>query len=104
MTPWIVVVAVGAGSWVFRVSMLVVAARIGLPPLVERAARHAVAISFAALATAALADRVAGADATVVPLVAVLVAVVAVRRTGSPHAALLAGMPTAWVLAAVMGS
>jgi branched-subunit amino acid transport protein len=104
VTPWIVVAAVGAGSWVFRVSMLVVAARIGLPPLIERAARHAVAVSFAALATAALADRVAAAGATVVPLVAALVAVVAVRRTGSPHAALVAGMPTAWVLAAVMGS
>jgi branched-subunit amino acid transport protein len=104
MTPWIVVVAVGAGSWLFRVSMLVVAARIGLPPVVERAARHAVAISFAALATAALADRVAGAGATAVPLLAVVVAILAVRRTGSPHAALLAGMPTAWVVAAVMGS
>jgi branched-subunit amino acid transport protein len=105
MTPWIVVVAVGAGSWLFRVSMLVVAARFGLPPVIERAARHAVPVSFAALATAAVADRVAGAGATAaVPLGAVLAAVVAVRRTGSPHAALLVGMPTAWALAAVMGA
>ena len=104
MTPWLVVVAVGAGSWLFRVSMLVVAARFGLPPVVERAARHAVLVSFTALATAAVADRVASADrAAAVPLVTVLVAVVAVRRTGSPHAALLVGMPTAWALAAVMG-
>ena len=106
MTPWIVVVAVGVGSWLFRVSMLVVAARTGLPRVVERATRHAVAVSFAALASAALADQVASATSaatTAVPLVAVVVAIVAVRRTGSPHAALLAGLPTAWLLAAVMG-
>jgi branched-subunit amino acid transport protein len=105
MTPWLVVVAVGVGSWLFRVSMLLVAARRGLPPVVERAARHAVPVSFAALATAAVADRVASAGSTAaVPLVAVLAAVIAVRRTGSPHAALLVGMPTAWMVAAIMGA
>jgi hypothetical protein len=36
--------------------------------------------------------------------VAVLAAVIAVRRTGSPHAALLVGMPTAWMVAAIMGA
>lgn len=104
MSAWIVVAAVGAGSFLFRISMLVVAARIGLPPVVERAAGHAVPVSCAALAAAALAEHVAAAGAVIAPAGAVAVAVVAVRRTGLPHAALAAGMPTLWVLTAVLPS
>ena len=98
MSPWIVVVAVGAGSYLFRVSMLLLAARVGLPPVVERAARFAVPVSFAALAATALADQLGSAGESVAPLASVAVAVVAVRRTGSTHAALAAGMPTLWLL------
>ena len=98
MNPWIVVLAVGAGSYLFRVSMLLLAARVGLPPVVERAARFAVPVSFAALAATALADQLGRAGDSFAPLAAVAVAVVAVRRTGSPHAALAAGMPTLWLL------
>lgn len=106
MTPWLVVGAVGLGSWLFRISMLVVAARSGLPPIVERAARHAVPISFAALATSAVANTLATSPAAeaVVPVGAMLVGSVAVRRTGTPQAALLVGLPTAWALAAVVGA
>ena len=105
MTAFVVVLAVGAGSYLFRVSMLVLAARVGLPPVLERAARFAVPVSFAALATIALADRVAEASGgeALAPIVAVAVAVAAVRRTGSPHAALLAGLPTVWAVTAVAG-
>jgi branched chain amino acid efflux pump len=102
VSAWIVVVAVGAGSYLFRISMLVLAARAGLPPLVERAARHAVPVSFAALATAALTAHLAASAATLPPVVAVAAAVVAVRRTESPHAALAVGMPTLWILSAVL--
>jgi branched-subunit amino acid transport protein len=102
MTPYLVVLAVGLGSYAFRVSMLVVAARStsGLPPVVERAARHAVPVSFAALATSALADS--GGNGSLVPLLGVAAAVVAVRRTGSPHAALLVGLPVVWLVSAVL--
>ena len=102
MTPYLVVLAVGLGSYVFRVSMLVVAARStsGLPPVVERAARQAVPVSFAALATSALTDS--GANGSLVPLLAVAAAIVAVRRTGSPHAALLVGLPVVWIASAVL--
>jgi branched-subunit amino acid transport protein len=102
VSAWIVVVAVGAGSFLFRISMLLVAARVGLPPVVERAAAHAVPVSFAALAAAALAGHVAAAGAVAAPAGAVAVAVVAVRRTGSPPAALAAGMPALWLLTAVL--
>jgi branched-subunit amino acid transport protein len=101
VTAFLVVTAVGAGSYLFRIIMLVLAARTGLPPIVERAATYAVAVSFAALGAAALADHLATADAPVAPVLSVIVAIVAVRRTGSAHAALIAGMPTFWVLSAL---
>jgi branched-subunit amino acid transport protein len=102
VSAWIVVAAVGAGSFLFRISMLLVAARVGLPPVVERAAAHAVPVSFAALAAAALAEHVAAAGAVAAPAGAVAVAVVAVWRTGSPSVALAAGMPALWLLTAVL--
>lgn len=102
MTAFLVVVAVGAGSYLFRVSMLVIAARAGLPPVLERAAGLAVPVSFAALAAGALADDLAASGATLAPVAALVVAVVAVRRTGSAHTALVAGMPTLWVLSALL--
>jgi branched-subunit amino acid transport protein len=104
VTAFLVVVAVGAGSYLFRISMLVLAARAGLPPVLERAARLAVPVSFAALATGALAEDLAAPGTTLAPVAALVVAVVAVRRTGSPHTALVAGMPTLWLLSAVLPS
>ena len=102
MTAWLVVLAVGAGSYLFRVSMLVVAAHTTLPPVVERAATYAAPVSCAALAATTLAEH-AGADgATTAAVVSVAVAVAAVRRTGSAHAALVAGMPAYWLLAALL--
>ncbi|HEX6420136.1 MAG TPA: AzlD domain-containing protein [Acidimicrobiales bacterium] len=101
MIAFVVVAAVGAGSYLFRVSMLVLAARGGLPPVLERAARVAVPVSFAALAAAALGEHVTAPASGAAPLVAVAVAVAAVRRTGSPHAALVAGMPTLWLISAL---
>jgi branched-subunit amino acid transport protein len=99
---WLVVVAAGAGSYLFRVSMLVLAARVGLPTVLERAARFAVPTAFAALAATSLIGRVTTDVASVAPLAAVVVGALAVRHTGSPHAALLAGMPTFWVLDALL--
>jgi branched-subunit amino acid transport protein len=101
MRAFAVVVAAGIGSYLLRISMLVIAARHGLPPLIARSARHAVPTAFAALAAGSLVSfgRTTGALA---PLAAVVAAAVAVRRTGSPHAALLAGMPTLWVVSALV--
>jgi len=99
---WLVVIAAGAGSYLFRISMLVLAARVGLPTVLERAARFAVPTAFAALAATSLIGTVSTDLASVAPLAAVVVAALAVRHTGSPHAALLAGMPTLWVLSALL--
>ena len=102
MNPWAVVLAAGAGSYLFRISILLLAARVGLPPVLERAAHFAVPTAFAALEATALAGDVSASSATIAPLTAIAVAVVAVHRTGSSYAALLAGMPTLWVLSALL--
>jgi len=102
MKVWIPLALAGIGSYLLRVSMLIVAARSGTPPLVERAARVAVPAAFSALAAASLASSVT-ADASAIPaLGAVAVAVAAARKTGSPPMALLMGMPTVWILSALV--
>jgi branched-subunit amino acid transport protein len=104
MTVWLVVGVVGAGSFLFRISMLVLAARVGLPAVLERAAGFAVPVAFAVLAVTSLAAGVTSDLASLAPLVAVAAAAVAVHRSGSRHAALLVGMPTLWVLTAFLPS
>jgi branched-subunit amino acid transport protein len=103
MTPWLVIVTVGIASYLLRISMLVLAARVGVPFALERAARFAVPTAFSALAATALATRATGDGPALAPFAAMAVAVLAVSRTGSPQAALLTGMPTLWVLSALSG-
>jgi len=102
MSAWVVVVLAGAGSYLFRISMLVVAARSGVPAVIERAGRFAVAIAFGALAATSRAGLVARTGAASFgPILAVVVGVVVARRTGSSRAAIFVGMPTLWLLAAL---
>jgi branched-subunit amino acid transport protein len=99
MTAYLVIAVVGAGSYALRVSML---ARQNVPPLMQRAAPYATPVAFAALATSALAPDATYARTAIAPLLAVAVAVLAVRRTGSPRAALVAGMPALWLASALV--
>ena len=99
MSTFLVVAAAGAVSYLCRISMLVLAARGGVPAAVERSALFAVPVAFAALAATSLGTAVIETGAGSLPaLGAVAVGAAAVRRTGSSQAALLAGMPTLWVL------
>ena len=104
MSAWLVVSAVGVGSYLFRVSMIALANRVGSSPLFERASRLVVPSAFAALAAGGVTAAClgAGAPGAVAPVAAVTAAVVAVRSTGSPHAAIAVGMPTLWILNAVL--
>jgi branched-subunit amino acid transport protein len=104
MNPWLVVLAVAGGTYLFRVSMVVVAAHTTVPPAIERAARHAPTVSFAAIAAAGLAGHTTMTAHSAAPLIAALAAIVAVRRTGSPHAALAVGLPVVWLTAALAGA
>jgi branched-subunit amino acid transport protein len=104
MSAWVVVALAGVGSYLFRISMLVVAARSGIPAGIERAARFAVPVAFAALAATSLTGLAAHTGAAALPaLFAVATGVVVARRTGSSRAATAAGMPTLWLLTAVGG-
>jgi branched-subunit amino acid transport protein len=104
MSVWLVIVAAGLGSYLFRISMVVLADRVTMPAQLERASTFVAPAAFAALAAGGIAANTAGADIAgwIAPLAAVVVAVVAVHRTGRPYAALLAGMPTLWVLTALV--
>ncbi|HEX5615112.1 MAG TPA: hypothetical protein VFZ83_08145 [Acidimicrobiia bacterium] len=102
MSVYLAVIAVGFGSYLLRISMLVLAARLGaVPPLIERAARYAISVSFAALATTAFASHLALARTAIAPAVALAVGIVAVQRTRSPHAAIIAGLPALWIVTAL---
>ena len=103
MNAWLVIAAAGVGTYLLRISMIALAARTALPPVLGRATRFAVPAAFAALAAAGLAGQVTADAASLAPVGAVVASVVAVRWTGSAHAALLAGMPALWILSAVVG-
>jgi branched-subunit amino acid transport protein len=106
MNTWIVIVAVGLGSYLFRLSMIILTGRITMPPYLERASGLVVPAAFAALAAAGVAAACSGLGVTgaAAPLTAVAAAVIAVLRTGSPQAAILVGMPTLWVATALLPS
>jgi len=103
MNVWLVVAAAGVGTYLLRISMIALAARTELPPVLGRATRFAVPAAFAALAAAGLAGQITANAASLAPVGAVAAAVLAVRCTGSTHAALVVGMPTLWMLSAVTG-
>ena len=106
MNTWIVIVAAGLGSYLFRLSMIILAGRITMPPPAERASGLVVPAAFAALAATGVATACTGLGITqaAAPLAAVAVAVIAVLRTGSPQAAILAGMPALWIATALLAS
>lgn len=104
MTPWLVVLAAGVGSYLLRISMVVAIDRIRSTARLERVSTFAVPSAFAALAAAAVVAGAGGAGVEAIPpLGAVTVAGLAAWRTRSSYAAIAAGMPTLWALTAVLG-
>jgi branched-subunit amino acid transport protein len=102
VSVWLTVVAAGACSYLLRVSMLVLASRGGIPPLVERASRVAVPAAFAALAATAIHHELSLDPAAIPPAAALVVGAAAARLTRRPHAALMTGMPVLWLLTAAL--
>jgi branched-subunit amino acid transport protein len=102
MSVYLAIVAVGLGSYLLRISMLVLVTRRGaVPSLIERAARYAIPVSYAALATNAFVSHLVLARAAIAPAAALIVAIIAVRRTHSPHVAIITGMPALWIVTAL---
>ena len=93
MNAWTVILAAGLGSFLFRLSMIVLFGRITMPAYLQRAPELVAPAAFAAMAAAGVATACLGLGIAraAAPLVAVSVAIIAVLRTGSPQAAILAG-------------
>ena len=109
MSVWLVILVVGLGTYLFRVSMLALVGQRAPSPLFERASKLVVPAAFSALAAGGIAAAWAKAgggssSGAVTPLAAAAVAAVAVHRTGSARVAILVGMPTLWVLNALVGA
>jgi branched chain amino acid efflux pump len=106
MNAWIVILAAGLGSYLFRLSMIILTGRITMPPYFERASGLVGPAAFVALAATGVAAACRGLDLTqaAAPLAAVAAAVIAVLRTGSSQAAILAGMPAFWITTVLLPS
>jgi len=77
-----------------------------MPAYLQRASEFVAPAAFAAMAAAGVATICLGLGISraTAPLVAVAVAIIAVLRTRSPQAAILAGMPALWVATALLPS
>ncbi len=104
MKSWIVILAAGFGSYLFRLSTIVLVDRITMPAYLERASGLVAPAAFAALAATGVATACMGLGVTeaAAPLAAVAAAVIAVLRTGSSYAAILVGMPTLWITTSLL--
>ena len=103
MTTWIVILAVGIGSFLLRLS-LIGSNRIRLPARLDAASQLVAPAAFATLAVSGIAGEVlsGGFPQGLSVLAAVGVGALATVRTGSPAAAMIAGLPTYWLMAAVL--
>jgi branched-subunit amino acid transport protein len=103
MTPWIVILAVGLGTYLLRVSMFVALGSRSLPRWTTAPMALVAPAAIAALVASLLftsGDRIAVAPAA--ELVAVTAGFLAVRRSGNVMHAFLVGLPVMWVLVAVL--
>jgi branched-subunit amino acid transport protein len=102
MTVWFTLLVAGVASYSFRLVPAVLVDRVGALGRVERVSTYAVPVTFAAVAADAVVARASAATAgpldVLAPMAAAGVALVAARRTGSPLAAIAAGLPVLWVL------
>ena len=102
MNAWIVILAVGAGTYLFRASMFVVLGRRNLPAWTMTPMSLVAPAAFAALVASLLFTRGGRVDAVpVAELAAVVAGFLTVRRTGNVMHAFVAGMPVFWVLQAL---
>jgi branched-subunit amino acid transport protein len=99
MTTWLVFLAVAAGTYAIRASMLVGLTGQRLPAAIQ--SRLALA-GPAAMATLAVSALFSGSDGMQrAELIAGLAGFLAVRRTGNITHAFLVGMPALWILYAL---
>jgi branched-subunit amino acid transport protein len=102
VTTWIVMLAVGAGSYALRLSMLALLGRTGVPAWLASVLPWVAPAVIGGL-VAAMVLTPGGSFISDVPpeLIAVAAGFVAVRRTGNVVHAFTAGMPVMWLLTAL---
>ena len=96
MTTWLVFLAVAAGTYAIRASMLVGLAGRQLPVAIQSRLALAGPAATATLVVSALFSGSAGVQRP--GLVAGLAGFLAVRRTGNITHAFVVGMPALWIL------
>jgi branched-subunit amino acid transport protein len=104
MTAWLVILSVALGTYGLRAVMLVAVDPRLLPPSVHDAFRFVPPAMTGALVAAMAFTRGGGVDPAPIPQIAAMTAgFLAVRRSGDVMHALMAGMPTLWLLRIVVG-
>jgi branched-subunit amino acid transport protein len=101
MSDWLVVLLAGLGTYLLRVGAG--PALVRLPERVDHVAALVAPAAFAALASTSLAAAL-GPDAlrALPPLAAIVVTGLVVARTGARFVAPLVGLPTLWLLTALI--
>jgi branched-subunit amino acid transport protein len=99
MTIWVVLAAIGVGTYLLRVTMFLVAEGRGMPAALDEVLSMVAPAAMAALVAGMLFTADGHIDVVPVPeLIAVAVGYVAIRLGGNVVVALAAGLPTMWVL------
>lgn len=100
LTLWVVIVAVGALTYLSRLSFIALFARWAMPSCVARALRFVPAAMLTAIVVPAVALRGSGTDPALAPerLAAALLAALVAWRTRSPAATMVAGMVALWLI------
>ncbi len=103
MTAWIVILAIGAATYVLRVSMFVALGGRTLPAWLDRPMAVVAPAAVAALVGAMTLTSNGRVEPLARPeLAAVVAGFVAVRRTGNVMLAFAVGLPVMWVLQLVL--
>lgn len=105
MNAWVVILLAGLASYVLRVA-LVASERLRLPSGLDDTLGLVAPTAFTALAVTALATPVVAAPSFAIAapiLLAAVAGVLAALISGRPYAAMLAGLPTYWLTAALAG-
>lgn len=104
-TVWLVMIAIGAGTFLMRLSFIHLAGRLPMPERLNRGLRFVPGAVLAALVAPAIIrwDPATGMALDDLPRIAAgIVAVIVAWTTRGVFATLVAGMGTLWVLSALL--
>lgn len=103
-TFWLVIIAVGLGTYAMRTVPLLLHGRLRMPPSIERLLRHVPAAALAALIVpASLLVRTDGAyDVAPERVIALAIAVVVALKWRNMLATLVVGMVALWVMQTIL--